>query len=87
MAPAPPPRRPAAGVCSRGALLLALALLLAAAVLAAAVLLPHLRLSIALILTGLALGVVRWRLFGGVATPFARVGRLLQGRRARIKAH
>jgi hypothetical protein len=51
------------------------------------VLLPHLRQSLALVSAGLALGGVRWKRFGGTALPFSRVGRLLQGRRARLKAH
>ena len=91
MPPAPARGAPgpaAAPRCSRrDATLLVLALVLVAAALAAAVLLPHLRQSLALVSAGLALGGVRWKLFGGTALPFSRVGRLLQGRRARLKAH
>lgn len=82
---APPPATPAARsprAARRTLVLQVLAAIAAVAALVVAALYPRLRQPIGLVAAGLALGYVRYLVFGAAAVPFARLGgRLFQGRR------
>lgn len=85
MAPSTVAQRPPKRGASRILLLKVVAVVLLAAAAIVAFVYPRMRQPVGLVVAGLALGVIRWWVFGGSAVPFARMGRLFQSRRAKHK--